>query len=61
MQNNINTQALEEEVKQAAAMKNEVMEERRRLEEERRRLEEQVITIHIIFFNSLFLVLKDCM
>lgn len=34
MKKTVNRQALEEEIKHAAAMKNEVMEERRKLEEE---------------------------
>jgi hypothetical protein len=53
-QNSINKQALEEEIKQAAAMKSEVIEERRRLEEE-------VTTVHTIYVNSLVLVMKDFM
>jgi hypothetical protein len=49
-QNSINKQALEEEIKQAAA-----------IIEERRRLEEEVTTVHTIYVNSLVLVMKDFM
>ncbi|KAG0555503.1 hypothetical protein KC19_12G173800 [Ceratodon purpureus] len=40
-QNNINKQGLEEEIKQAAALKYEVIEERRRLEEEAQRIRKE--------------------
>lgn len=51
-QNDINKQALEEEIKQATALKDELMEERRRLEEE-------VTAVHTMFVYSLVLVVKD--